>query len=166
MLTLCPLGQPKKAIGHESQIEPWLTHSATVSLARVSEIDSESRICFPSCSILSERSSPSRVRNAAPFGAPWTAPGRSEEHIPHTRESKDRKPATGQANMIMTLSAWKHTRCLWAGPAALLATHGHRVGAGLDAKANFRPVPARWGNISLDIPLYRTTGAISLGFNV
>jgi len=22
---LCPLGQPKKAIGHESQIESWLT---------------------------------------------------------------------------------------------------------------------------------------------
>src|ERR1700680_4216729 len=81
LLTLCPLGQPKKAIGHESQIEPWLTHSASVSLARVSEIDPESRICFPSSSILSERSSPSRVRNAAPFGAPWTAPGRSEQHF-------------------------------------------------------------------------------------
>jgi hypothetical protein len=26
-LTLCPLGQPKKAIGHESQIELWLTHA-------------------------------------------------------------------------------------------------------------------------------------------
>ena len=25
VLTLCPLGQPEKAIGHESQIEPWLT---------------------------------------------------------------------------------------------------------------------------------------------
>jgi hypothetical protein len=45
LLTLCPLGQPKKAIGHEPQIELWLTHdSASVSLARVSEIDSESRI--------------------------------------------------------------------------------------------------------------------------
>ena len=28
LLTLCPLGQPNKAIGHESQIEPWLTHIA------------------------------------------------------------------------------------------------------------------------------------------
>jgi len=25
VLTLCPLGQPEKALGHESQIEPWLT---------------------------------------------------------------------------------------------------------------------------------------------
>ena len=25
-LTICPLGQPEKAIGHESQIEPWLAH--------------------------------------------------------------------------------------------------------------------------------------------
>ena len=24
--TVCPLGQPNKAIGHESQIEPWLAH--------------------------------------------------------------------------------------------------------------------------------------------
>ena len=30
--TLCPLGQPKKAIGHESQIGPWLPHSAIVRL--------------------------------------------------------------------------------------------------------------------------------------
>jgi len=28
LLTLCPLGQPNKAVGHESQIEPWLTHIA------------------------------------------------------------------------------------------------------------------------------------------
>ena len=26
MLTLCPLAQPKKAVDHESQIEPWLTY--------------------------------------------------------------------------------------------------------------------------------------------
>jgi hypothetical protein len=68
LLTLCPLGQPKKAIGHESQIELWLTHdSATVSLARVSEIDPESKICFPSSAMVSERSSPSRIRYAAPM---------------------------------------------------------------------------------------------------
>ena len=37
-------------------------------------VASESRICFPSSSILSERSSPSRVRKAAPTGAPLTVP--------------------------------------------------------------------------------------------
>src|SRR4029077_3370359 len=36
---------------------------------------------FPSSAIISERSSPSRVRFAAPNnGAPLTAPGRSEQH--------------------------------------------------------------------------------------
>ena len=38
----------------------------------------ESRTGFPSLSMISERSSPSRVCFAAPNGAPWTAPGRSE----------------------------------------------------------------------------------------
>ena len=33
-------------------------------------------------SIISERSSPSRVRSAAPHGAPWAAPGRSEQTFP------------------------------------------------------------------------------------
>ena len=28
-----PLGQPEKAVGHEPQIEPWLTHRTTTALA-------------------------------------------------------------------------------------------------------------------------------------
>jgi hypothetical protein len=36
-LTLCPLGQPEKAIGHESLIEPWLT--LTTTLLDASETD-------------------------------------------------------------------------------------------------------------------------------
>jgi hypothetical protein len=41
------------------------------------------RPTFPSLAIISERSSPSRVRFAAPNdGAPLTAPGRSEERLP------------------------------------------------------------------------------------
>ena len=32
-LTLGPLGQPEKALGHEPQIEPWLTHHTTAALA-------------------------------------------------------------------------------------------------------------------------------------
>jgi hypothetical protein len=31
-LTICPLGQPEKAIGLEPQIEPWLAIFATVLL--------------------------------------------------------------------------------------------------------------------------------------
>src|SRR5215469_6807018 len=31
--TLCPLGEPEIAIGHEPRIEPWLTHSTTTSLS-------------------------------------------------------------------------------------------------------------------------------------
>ena len=41
LLTLCPLGQPKKAIGHESQIEPWLTPKRNRLLVLVSELDIE-----------------------------------------------------------------------------------------------------------------------------
>ncbi len=37
LLTLCPLAQPEKAIGHESQIEPWLT--LTTALLDASETD-------------------------------------------------------------------------------------------------------------------------------
>jgi len=29
-LTICPLGQPEKATGHESQIEPWLASTTTL----------------------------------------------------------------------------------------------------------------------------------------
>ena len=29
-LTICPLGQPEKAIGRESQIEPWLAFANTL----------------------------------------------------------------------------------------------------------------------------------------
>ena len=37
LLTLCPLAQPEKAIGHESQIEPWL--ALTTTLLDASETD-------------------------------------------------------------------------------------------------------------------------------
>jgi len=37
LLTLCPLAQPEKAIGHESQIEPWL--ALTTPLLDASETD-------------------------------------------------------------------------------------------------------------------------------
>jgi hypothetical protein len=122
LLTLCPLGQPKKAIGHEPQIEPWLTHdSASISLACVSEIDLEFRILLslfldPLRTVLAVK-----VSQAAPIGAPLTAPGRSEQHIPHNRESKDQRPATGQGNMINV-------------PRLYSQRIGEAGGAGLDAE--------------------------------
>ena len=33
MKSLCPLGQPEKALGHEPQIDPWLTRT-TAGLAQ------------------------------------------------------------------------------------------------------------------------------------
>src|SRR5713101_2669508 len=72
LLTLCPLGQPKKAIGRESEIEPWLTHAQRNRLACPRFRKSIGvHICFPSSAMVSERSSPSRVRFAAPNGAPF-----------------------------------------------------------------------------------------------
>jgi hypothetical protein len=29
--SLCPLGQPEKALGHEPQIDPWLPHRTTTT---------------------------------------------------------------------------------------------------------------------------------------
>lgn len=40
--TLCLLGQPDKAIGLESQIEPWLAHAIPCSLRR-EESDGKNR---------------------------------------------------------------------------------------------------------------------------
>ena len=67
LLTLCPLGEPKKAIGPEPQIEPWLTHVQCIlsGLPSVSEITDVEPPGFPSFAILPERSSPSRLRFAA-----------------------------------------------------------------------------------------------------
>ena len=48
----------------------------------------ESLSGFPSSAMISERSSRSRVRFAAPIGAPLTAPGRSGEDISIKRESQ------------------------------------------------------------------------------
>jgi len=31
--SLCPFGQPEKALGHEPQIDPWLPHRTTTRLA-------------------------------------------------------------------------------------------------------------------------------------
>src|SRR5215472_10702057 len=36
--TLCPLGQPEIAIGHEPRIEPWLTH-LTIMACRSLKLD-------------------------------------------------------------------------------------------------------------------------------
>jgi hypothetical protein len=49
----------------------------------------ESRTCFPSLSMISERSSPSRVRFAVPNGAPWTAPVRSEQPFPSRGKARE-----------------------------------------------------------------------------
>src|SRR6266852_438440 len=163
LLTLCPLGQPKKAIGHESQIELWLTHAHRIRFACcASEIESSPHLSFPSSSIIAERSSPSRGRCAAPCGAPLTAPGRSEEHIPHKREReawKHRQPAGLRQHHD---PARMGTHSPLRGEISHAVLHhdppAKREREGLDAKANFRPASARWGIISLDIPFYRTTG--------
>jgi hypothetical protein len=105
LLTLCPLGQPKKAIGHESQIEPWLTHAQRNRLACPRFRKSTGvHICFPSSAMVSERSSPSRVRFAAPNGAPLTAPGRSEERFLPRGKGREYKPAAASASRWSALT--------------------------------------------------------------
>ena len=93
MLTLCPLGQPNKAIGHESQIELWLPHVHRNRFACcTSEID---RVCALLSlfvrrlrTVLAVQGSLRRAEN----GAPLTAPGRSEQDLPNKRERRAGKP--------------------------------------------------------------------------
>src|SRR6266404_9127546 len=54
--------------------------------------------------MVSERSSPSRVRFAAPNGAPLTAPGRSEERIPSRGKGREYKPAAASASRWSALT--------------------------------------------------------------
>src|SRR5437588_11420702 len=37
--TLCPLGQPEIAIGHEPRIEPWLTQSTTLACRSLNSME-------------------------------------------------------------------------------------------------------------------------------
>jgi hypothetical protein len=67
------------------------THKAhPFRLFAFQEIDI-ARFCFPSFSILSERSSLSRACSAAPAGAPLTAPGRSEQDFPRQEGKQETK---------------------------------------------------------------------------
>jgi len=67
--------------GSEPEIESWLTHSRNRSLVAFQE--STAPTCpFPFSPTFPQRSSPSRVRFAAPDGAPLTALGRSVRPFP------------------------------------------------------------------------------------
>jgi hypothetical protein len=61
-MTLCPLGQPEKAIDHESQIEPWLapdnrpacqfqTPNGVVTTIRMKPLGWKNQIASPDCAI-------------------------------------------------------------------------------------------------------------------
>ena len=54
--------------------------------------------------MVSERSSPSRVRFAAPNGAPLTAPGRSEEHFLPRGKGRAYKPGAASASRWSALT--------------------------------------------------------------
>jgi hypothetical protein len=142
LLTLCPLGQPNKAIGQESQIELWLPHvHATVSLVALQKSNRVGVPPFPPSG--SSQNGPRCKGFAAPRrnGAPLTAPGRSEEIFPYKRERTVRK--------LMT-PASKHLAHI----CAIASRHLHS-GRGAGCR-NFSRLPARGGAFSLDILFYRT----------
>jgi hypothetical protein len=65
------------------------------------------RPAFSSSAIISERSSPSRVRFAAPNnGAPLTAPGRSEQHRPDKRERLPPKSSVAGDHFAAKMAAF------------------------------------------------------------
>src|SRR5215469_7214941 len=94
-----------------AQIEPWLPLGIRIACC-VSEIDRR-WTPFPLGAILAERSSPCRVRFAAPIGAPWTAvlTNTSQQEGKAGTESilsaANQSPPVGRA--AMDLSGWEHT---------------------------------------------------------
>src|ERR1039457_863065 len=68
--------------GSSKRFCPWVLEAAGEGTKMADHISPAFRPAFPSSAIISERSSPSRVRFAAPNnGAPLTAPGRSGQHF-------------------------------------------------------------------------------------
>jgi hypothetical protein len=77
---------PEKAGGPQAPFNPVtgkrLLEAAGEGTKMADHVSPIFRPAFPSSAIISERSSPSRVRFAAPNnGAPLTAPGRSGQHF-------------------------------------------------------------------------------------
>jgi hypothetical protein len=67
---------------HETSFYESMLEAAGEGTKMADHLSPIFRTAFPSSAIISERSSPSRVRFAAPNnGAPWTAPGRSGQHF-------------------------------------------------------------------------------------
>jgi hypothetical protein len=148
LLTLCPLGQPNKAIGHESQIERWLPH-ATVSLVALPKSNRVSAPPFPLRS--PSQNGPRRQESAAPRrnGAPLTAPGRSAETFLIRGKGE-----LGNLND----PASKHLATSPARPRTRYYT-SRLVHRGLDAET-FSRLPSRGRAFSLDILFYRTIGSL------
>ena len=75
--TLCPLGQPNKAIGHESRIEPWLAIAITLlnGATKPRERTQENMIPQMSDAFGETSRAPKRVRGAASWaGCPKNIP--------------------------------------------------------------------------------------------
>ena len=133
LLTLCPLGQPKKAIGHESQIEPWFhIHMQPFCLLRFRN-RIESKLFLSLSGIVSERSSPHGVLRRAETARPWPLPGRSEKAYPDKRERRVWKLMTRHLNISSLGGQIMH---------ALLASRHLHSGRGAGCR-NFSRLPAR-----------------------
>ncbi len=71
MPTVCPLGQPKKAIGHESQIEPWLAIASTL-LESAEEAAGKTRTKMtPGISPRCEKENHARAKRVAAANRGW-----------------------------------------------------------------------------------------------
>src|SRR3984893_9342122 len=127
------------------------TH-ATVSLVALQKSNRVGSPPFPLRK--PSQNGPRRPGSAAPRrnGAPLTAPGRSEETIPHKRERRVGKLNDPASKHLATSSARPRTRYY-------ASRHLHR-GRGAGCR-NFSRLPSRGGTFSLDILFYRTKRAPS-----
>ena len=82
--TICPLGQPNKAIGHESQIEPWLAIASTLLKGAMRPREGTHQFMIPQPPAKSVRPSraPAKIRASADGG--WM----SEKYPLHADEEK------------------------------------------------------------------------------
>ena len=120
---------------------------ASVWLATRFRIARNLSLCFPSSAMVSERSSPSRVRFAAPNGAPLTAPGRSEERfLPRGKRSKSWKTPAGKHDDPVGMQT--HSLLLGESAAPSRSTPGP-CGRGWMPWQSFARTPARGGSIFL-----------------
>ena len=101
MLTLCPLGYPNKAIGPESQIEPWMTRSQTVSGFACSRFRHHRQDSSPHLSLLVGNGEFGNFHTSRTAGRPFPRPSNLQII---TRDTPT--PSNTRDRILQTVRGW------------------------------------------------------------